>query len=589
MELKRTAFPDLGQNETNESKTKKPRRGGFKKGEYKLIHRSDGWKENTEECFYNWLTDIKPRILTRSGKWEIFEPTDKQREVIHGVFEQANGKLKHSLALSIQPRRHGKSTVFALILLFFFTARRNQNLALLGNNDEHSNRVQLRLLKNIIKNTYELRLRIDPDECFYNDHIRKDSWNNYIFKASTTTAGAFGDRINILWVSDLHATPDIEPFNALQASLLDSEDSLILIDSNADVNGGPVHEIQKAAESDSSIWVNHIEYRDFDEFTEKAPAWIDRSKARRIQKTALQADFDRDILGKRSSLVNRLFPEEVILKCQDSYKIPVIDVQSLVHGRPYSVGGGLDRAKNLLAGITGDHTVWTTILKVANLSGEPEFYILNQVKFPLNTSKAIKAVVKEDHDRYGFTNVCLENYEVTDLRPWFADQGIECELITATDTVQNASFPEMNRVAREGRLHIPANCQDLVSELSTFVYSQRKMSNGSYSFGHVSSKFHDDFVYSTAWAIYSLRNEILSAFNLNHIDCTLPNAARRSACFMMGGNLVLHCSEQCSAFHDVKTMFQEFKAFHALDSELTIVEFYKAYVKADGLIQYNSL
>ena len=58
---------------------------------------------------------------------------------------------------------------------------------------------------------------------------------------------------------------------------------------------------------------------------------------------------------------------------------------------------------------------------------------------------------------------------------------------------------------------------------------------------------------------------------------------------MMGGNLQLYCSRECRAFNEVKEMFQQFKSFHALDSELSIVEFFKAYVRADGLIQYNSL
>lgn len=68
---------------------------------------------------------------------------------------------------------------------------------------------------------------------------------NWIIKTGVSMSTAFGDRINLLWVSDLHASPDIGPFNALQASLLDSENSLILIDSNVDEIGGPVHELQK--------------------------------------------------------------------------------------------------------------------------------------------------------------------------------------------------------------------------------------------------------------------------------------------------------------------------------------------------------
>ena len=75
--------------------------------------------------------------------------------------------------------------------------------------------------------------------------------------------------------------------------------------------------------------------------------------------------------------------------------------------------------------IGGDNSVWTCVLKVASPKhGEPEIYILNQVVFPLNTSRSIKKAILKDHERYSLDNVALENYEVTDLAPWLTDQKI---------------------------------------------------------------------------------------------------------------------------------------------------------------------
>src|SRR5690606_18855577 len=118
-------------------------------------------------------------------------------------------KLKHSMILDIEPRRHGKSTVFAIICLFFFCARRNFTIALLGNNDQHADRTMLKRIKNIIQHTPELRSRVRPDKDILSDQIRRESWGNVIIKAGVSTASAFGDRINLLWVSDLHASPDL--------------------------------------------------------------------------------------------------------------------------------------------------------------------------------------------------------------------------------------------------------------------------------------------------------------------------------------------------------------------------------------------
>ncbi len=43
---------------------------------------------------------------------------------------------------------------------------------------------------------------------------------NTIQYAASAAASMFADRINLLWVSDLHAFADLGAFNALQASLL---------------------------------------------------------------------------------------------------------------------------------------------------------------------------------------------------------------------------------------------------------------------------------------------------------------------------------------------------------------------------------
>lgn len=588
----RNKYPNKkGPEDSLEPLTKsKPKLTGIrKKGEDPHeTWKSNAWQANTEEAFYAWLEDIKPRILTRSGKYEVFVPTDQQREIISAVFTTDGDRLKHSMVIDLEPRRHGKSTTLAIIMLFFFCARRNWTGALLGNSDDHCTRVQLKRIKNIITHTPALRARINPDKDILLDHIRQESWGNLIFKANVSLSGSFGDRISALWVSDMHASPDLAPFNALQASLLDSEDSLILIDSNADSLGGPVHGLEEESLEDPSIYCRHVEYSDFEEFSEKAPSWIDRSRAKRIQKTALEADFQRDILGKRSSIANALWPEILIKGAMDSYRMPVDNIKDLAHGRPYKVGAGLDRAKLLSPLMGGDHSVLTTIAKVAQVNGEPEYFILDLHDFTLNLSKAIKARIIENHKRYGLTNICLEAFETVDLLPYLAEMQIPTESIHATDVAQNSIFPEFYRIVKDGRLHIPANGTQLADEMRSFIYTAKKY--GNYSFGHSSSQFHDDAVYATAWAIFSLRNEILSMYQLNHLDCKNQSSLKRSLCFMFGGSKILQCSQQCQAFRDVQEMFADFLAYNQLDSELRIMEFYKAYVKTqDAVIQYQAV
>jgi len=345
------------------------------------------WQQNSAAAFNQWLEDVKPKILTRSGKYETFKPTKAQRAVIENVLTSLKNRFTNTISLNIQPRRHAKSTLYALIILWLFTSRRNYTVMLLGNSELHARRVQFNLLARIIRNTPILAAAI-PESNVRQYNIVFPALSNTIQLAPTNLSVSFGDQANLLWVSDLHAAQDLAPFNALQASLLDSEDSLCFIDSNVDTTDGPVHGLQMEAETDPSLFCKYVSYRDFEDFTANAPPWIDRQKAKRLERTTLPVDFKRDILGQRSDAKNSLFTAEIIDRCRDSYKIPILDPKELAGNRKYKTAGALDRAKSLFQTKWSDATIFTSILKMTSPKhNEPEFYILNQTKPSVNTAK----------------------------------------------------------------------------------------------------------------------------------------------------------------------------------------------------------
>jgi hypothetical protein len=208
------------------------------------------------------------------------------------------------------------------------------------------------------------------------------------------------------------------------------------------------------------------------------------------------------------------------------------------------------------------------------------------VKFKINSSKLIKAEILRDHERYELNSLIMENFETADLASWSAESELKTELLSATDVNQAASFPELYRVAKEGRLHFPAGLDDLASELATFTYTRRK--SGQYSFGHASQKFHDDCVYALNWAIFSLRKEVLHAYELDSIMCQNRSGARRNVCFLLGGGLELFCKERCAAYARVEEMYRAYKKY-SLDSDLQIVDFFHAYVKVSGAVIYQAV
>jgi len=560
-----------------------PGRGNRRDRDGEILAR---WNAPGPYGFWNWVADVQPCVLQRNNQYAPWEPTQEQRGAIDEILAtDESGRFLHSLSLLIEPRRHGKSTTFALVVLWLTTSRQNHVAQLLGNTADHSRRTQFRTLKRIIANTPRLA-RLIPEEFIFVNEITFPPLQSAIqLGEGLSLSSAFGDRLNCLWVSDFHASPDLGPFNALQASLLDSENSLILLDSNVDVDGGPVHSLQKEAEADPTIFCRHVCYRDWREFEAKAPAWIDRNRAKRLMKTGLEPDWKRDLLGLRSQARNSLFTLADIQAAKEPYKIPVADLQALTNGRAHRVGAGLDRAKNLSPVLGGDSSVLVTVAKIASLeTGEPIYYVLDMTVFTLNTGRAIKKAILQAHERYKLTNIICENYEIVDVLPFLDSQGIPHEVLTASERAQHSSFVELARIFREGRIKFSHELKVLENELKNFTFTSGRA--GRYSFGAASSKLHDDCVYALNWAVYSLREQILHAYVLGSFQCK-NKSPRRQLCYLMGGSKQLLCADYCQAHKQVEAFFQEFKKIR-LDDDLNLQEFFESKVRFDGARIYQA-
>jgi hypothetical protein len=494
-----------------------------------------------------------------------------------------SGKLKHTLSLLIAPRRMGKSTIFALLIIWLFVSKSNWTAQLLGTSSDHARRTQYNLIKRIILNTAALRKMIGERNIIQGE-ISYPARGNVIQMSGVNASTSFGDRLSLLWVSDLHAATDLEPFMAYQSSLLDSQDSLVLIDSNTSPDG-PVPALEQQAKDDPSIYCSHISFLDLDHYMAEAPSWLSRDRAKRLEKILMPAQFARDVLGQTTDNVNALFPSAIIELCKSDYAFPVTDLKALTSGRAYRCGGGLDRARSLFQSSTSDASVWTTVAKVASPAhGEAEYFVLSQEIFPINTSRLIKSKILKDHEKYKLDACTIEFFETVDLSSWLSDVRIPHELLNPTGTNQNAAFPELYRIAREGRLHFPRGLDVLAREMSNFTYTQK--TGGGYVFGHSSTKFHDDCVYSLCWAVHSLRDAVMQAYCLGSFACK-NRTPQRNFCFLMDGDLILHCSASCNAFQQVEGMFRSYKAA-LLESELTIQEFYAAKVKFSGAKIYQA-
>jgi len=72
------------------------------------------WNMEGAEGFFNWLSDIQPRIINSNNRYEIFTPESWQEKTIKAMLKVEGSNWIHSLIVLIWPRRHSKSTLFAL-------------------------------------------------------------------------------------------------------------------------------------------------------------------------------------------------------------------------------------------------------------------------------------------------------------------------------------------------------------------------------------------------------------------------------------------------------------------------------------------
>ena len=587
------------------------------------------WKQNSPEAFLSWCSWIKPKIKTDDG-YQYVTFTPKQLEIIDNILKPAVNTIptpttqkaqpiikrsrqlnsrkarpgkrksikedptelmqtresvwKHSMSLVIQPRRHGKSNIMRLIVLWLCSTRTNFTCQLLGSTESSTSRIIFKPLKQIILHTPAL-LKLWPEKQHYVFEIFSIPalGNTIQMSPGNNPATSFGSQLDIIFCDDVHSFPDMDVFENFLSSTLDSSQSLILMASNADEVGGQVHLIEQAAKEDDTIFCDYTFYGNFSDYAANAPPWIDRKKAAREERIKLPTAFLRDILGQRADSASALFSAKHIEQCRSPFKWPVDDVEAITSGRRRFIGGGLDRSKSLMGSkLSGkDNTIWTVTAKVANPKNEePEYIILEQTNIIPNIASNIKRIILNSHKKFKLDNVVLEDYETLDLMPYLESQKIPCELVSAHSTRQNQIMPELHRMVKENRLFFPEDADKLISELTSFNYRQAKRGEG-FSFGHAHRNQLDDRIYSLAWSVYALRKQVLTLYAIESIVCQSKHR-NRHMCYLMGGDLELFCSESCPASKEAKELHKNFLAYQMADSDMLVTEFFKEFVKVTG-------
>ena len=536
------------------------------------------WR-NGANGFLEWVADVKPMIPSARGGFEVFHPTPMQEQAIRAALKRnADGKWTYTTIVLCWPRRHSKTIVNALLVLWRFTCWQTQTIKVLANAERQVLSTAFKLLGSITLNTPTLLEWIGKDNVTRYT-IRYPDLQNEIQAIASNESAAYGEKVSIGWTTELHAAPDDSVLQVLASSVGDSEDGWILIDSTTDGMGGPIHKLEQLAETgdDPTVFVSRIEYANLDEALEQSPPWIRRDWLHSRSKQMLPAQFASQHLNQRGSAVNSLFKPEHIEAFKENYRCPVDPktITDLFHAQKHVIGGGLDRAYGF--SLHGDQTIWTAVAKVAGEDDEAHYSVLNQQAISFSSGRGIKKAIAEDHERYRLENACIEAYNSQDIAAWCQDAKIPTEIIHATSTVQIPAFTELHRIVAEGRLHFPAHLKGLADEMLTFQYDSTASKP---KFGHAPGH-RDDRVYSLCWAIWSLRDQELATYELSNIVCQSKSPHAR-LCYLRSGDLILHCSQDCEAHRRVEQMHLQHTR-HKVDHELTLPEFFQSKVRVSGI------
>lgn len=535
------------------------------------------WREPGATGFFNFIEDAQPMIPSEKGGFQVYEvPSDLVREEIEKLLDP-----ERSTIVICWPRRHGKTVVASLIIVWRFLSRVSENVAIVANSQMQSLDTALKNIRSIIEQTdYTKELIASGAIRVVSDCIEYSALGNRIQAFPGNPASLYGKKLTIAQVSELHAANDDEVYQTLASATIDSDDGIVIVDSTVGPTSSPLHGLYSLHESgiDPTLYFSHIAYRDVEDAIERGPTWIKPARLRSRAAQMLPALFAQQHLNQWGSATNSVFTSEVIERCKDNYPL---NAKAIANGRAYVVGGGLDRSG--LFSLNGDKTVLVSVLKVVGEDDEPHFYVLEDHEFLLPTEGAVKARITRAKTDHGMKHFGVEQYQAQDIRLWAATSGLETELIHATRPQQAVAFTALAIAAQEGRLHVHPGCAGIFREMATFEY--RLASSGTSEgtvpvFKHAQGK-HDDHIYALAWAVYSLREIELNPYEVNGIRCHAGKSVA-ALCVLNGGNLIPSCNAECRSFQSIHAIYNKYRN-KTKYSEMSIDDFIAQKVKNVGI------
>ena len=513
------------------------------------------WRDGSKG-FFKFLDDVQPRVPSGSGGFIPFQLDDRIRDEVRKVLDNPDV----SVACFSFPRRHGKTTLAAMLIAWRFLSLPSENIAVVANSERQVTSTAFRTIRQAFENTPLLKTLVARGTVTIGaDRIELPSAGSLIQAYSSNPAALWGMKLTAAQISEIHAAKNggDDVYEALAGSLLDTNGSLLIIDSTVAPRSSKLWELYQSAnhptDPDRSIAFAHIEYADLEEACRNSPAWIAPSKLRSLSRQMLPHKFALLHLNRWGDAANALFPKEVLDACVEEYPL---DLAALANGSAYVVGAGLDRAFG--GSKHGDATVTACVAKIV-LDEEEHLFVLDADAVFLGRLGGIKKRLETYHRAFKMSRATLESYGAQDVADWCATQPYSAgvETVHPSRNIKYAAFTALYQAAAEGRLHIHPAFKDLLAEMAIFeVVEDGKATDGQAAipkFTHPRGA-HDDYVHALAWAVHSLRHVSLHPYEVEGIACNGrgPSVVH---CSLNGGGTIPPCADTCRSMSEVRELY----------------------------------
>ena len=536
------------------------------------------WKQDGAEGFLQFIADVQPNVTGPKGKPVPFELRAREIQEIRSALD-GTAAGRYRTVVFCWPRRHGKTVASALIILWRFLTRGGQNIAIVANSQKQTIDTAFKTIRDLILATpYCAALVSNGAVQIQGDKITYAALKNTIQGYTSNAAALYGKKLSIAQVSELHAATSDDAYQVLASCTVDSDDGLTLVDSTVGARSSPLFNLYSIAQDkrDPTLYYSHIFYRDLEDACRNNPPWITADAIRSRAAQMLPAEFAQQHLNLWQSGSNALFPPAILDQCVEVYPL---SIEGVADSAAFRVGGGLDRAVGF--SLHGDATVTTCLIKV--LRGEDEhFFVLDSSAVAFSSANGIKKAFQTYQRQFALSRVAIESYNSQDIAAWCATQDFDHEVVHPTAERQASAFVALYNAAKEGRLHIHPKFEKLIKELSTFEYrivndGDRRATMPRFE-GARGCK--DDFVYSLVWSLYSLREQELSAYELNGIHCRASHVTTARLCALNGGEMLPPCADTCRSARTARQLYRSYAGRNILP--MPFHEFMRTTVKNLG-------